>query len=195
MPVLQLREPIWARACHLSIRTTRSVLHKRKRTPMSKRAHRTQRYALCTGEVGTPDWRSTPWQDCWSMCTGEVGTPDWRSKPWQDCYVYRCHSIWILTHILEIRTHIFNAIEIVDGHLAHQRNQIGKVQNAKLCLPNHIPVRDADWFTCHFRQLYFKTDWSEIHFLYTLSFPFYAFVFASAENSEEALGSKVWWKY
>ena len=30
-------------------------------------------------------------------------------------------------------------IEIVDGHLACQRNQIGKVQNAKLSLPNHIP--------------------------------------------------------
>ena len=101
------------------------------------------------------------------MCTGEVGTQDWRSKPWQDCYVYRCHSIWILTHILEIRTHIFNAIEIVDGHLAHERNEIGKVGNAKLCLPNHILFRDADWFKCHFRQLYFKADSSEIHFLYT----------------------------
>ena len=35
----------------------------------------------------------------------------------------------------------------------------------KLCLPNHIPVRSADWFKCHFWQLYFKADWSEIHFL------------------------------
>ena len=24
-----------------------------------------------------------------AMCIGEVGTRDWRSKPWQDCYVYR----------------------------------------------------------------------------------------------------------
>ena len=60
----------------------------------------------------------------------------------------------------------------------------------KLCLPNHIPVRSADWFKCHFRQLYFKADWSEIHF--------YAFVFTLAENMllylfytcKEALGSK-----
>ena len=37
-------------------------------------------------------------------------------------------------------------IEIVDGHLVRQRNQIGKVHNAKLSLPNHIAVRDADWF-------------------------------------------------
>ena len=42
-------------------------------------------------------------------------------------------------------------------------------RNATLCLPNHIPVRDADWFKCHFRQLYFKADWSEIHFLSKLS--------------------------
>ena len=103
----------------------------------------------------------------------------------QLCVYYA--QIWILTHRLEIRasslrTHIFKAIEKVDGHLAHQRNQIGKVRNAKLCLANHIPVRDADWFKCHFRQLYFKADWSEIHFLSTLSLPFYAFVFISAEN-------------
>ena len=96
-------------------------------------------------------------------------------------------QIRILTHRLEIRasswrTHILKAIEIADGHLAHQRNKIGKVQNAEFCLPNQIPVRDADWFKYHFRQLYFKADWSEIHFLFTLSFPFYAFVFTSAEN-------------
>ena len=58
--------------------------------------------------------------------------------------------IWILTQRLEIRalwrTHIFKAIKIVDGHLADQRNQIGKIRNAKLCLPNHIPVGDAEWF-------------------------------------------------
>ena len=40
--------------------------------------------------------------------------------------------------------------------LAHQQNQISKVWNAKLCLPNRIPVRDTDWFKCHFRQSYFK---------------------------------------
>jgi len=39
------------------------------------------------------------------------------------------------------------------------------VRNAKLCLPNHIVVRGADWFKCHFWQLYFKADWLEIHFL------------------------------
>ena len=50
----------------------------------------------------------------------------------------------------------------------HQSNQISKVLNAKLCLPNHIPVRNADWFKCHFRQLYFEADWSK------KSLPFYA---------------------
>ena len=79
-------------------------------------------------------------------------------------------------------THIFKVIKIVDGHLAHQQNQISKIQNAKLCLFNHIPVRDADWFKCHFWQLYFKADWWEIHFLSTLSLPFYTFVFTSAER-------------
>ena len=78
--------------------------------------------------------------------------------------------------------HVFKAIETVDGYLAHQRNKIGKVRNAKLCLPNNIPVRDADWFKCHFRHLYFKADWSEMHFLSKLSLPFYAVVFTSAEN-------------
>ena len=37
-------------------------------------------------------------------------------------------------------------------------------------------------FKCCFWQLYFKPDWSEICFLSTLSFPFYAFVFSLAEN-------------
>ncbi len=84
-------------------------------------------------------------------------------------------QIWILTQKLEIhasfwRTHIFKAIEIVDAHIARQRDQMGQmgnVRNAKICLPNHILVRDADWFKCHFRQLYFKAGWSEIHFLFT----------------------------
>ena len=79
-------------------------------------------------------------------------------------------------------THIFKAIKIVDGYLAQQRNKIGKVQNATLCLPNHIPVCNAHWFKCHYRQLYFKADRSEIHFLCKLSLPFYTFVFTSAEN-------------
>ena len=79
-------------------------------------------------------------------------------------------------------THIFKVIKIVDGHLVHQQNQISKIQNAKLCLFNHIPVRDADWFKCHFWQLYFKADWWEIHFLSTLSLPFYTFVLTSAER-------------
>ena len=74
-------------------------------------------------------------------------------------------------------------IEIVDCYLAHQRNKIGKVRNAKLCLPNHIPVRDANWFKRRFRQLYFKADWSEIHFLSKLSLPFYVSVFTSAEKN------------
>jgi len=50
-----------------------------------------------------------------------------------------------------------------------------------------------------FPAVYFKADWSEIPFPSKLSFPFYAFVFTSAENMslylaytcEEALGSKV----
>ena len=62
-------------------------------------------------------------------------------------------QIWILTHRLQICasswcTRISKAIKIVDGHLAHQQHQISKVWNAKLCLSNHIPVRDADWFKC-----------------------------------------------
>ena len=72
---------------------------------------------------------------------------------------------------------------------------------------NHIPVRDAVWFKRHFRQLYFKADWSEIHFLSKLSLPFYVSVFTSAGKKiekkknvaftwlaymcEEALGSKI----
>ena len=67
-------------------------------------------------------------------------------------------------------SHISKVIEIVDGHLVHQQHQISKVRNAKLCLSNHIPVHDADWFKCHFQQLYLKTDWLEIHFLSMLSF-------------------------
>ena len=54
-------------------------------------------------------------------------------------------------HRLEIRvsswcTHIFKVIEIVDGHLAYQRNQISKIWKAKRWLSNHIPVHSADWF-------------------------------------------------
>ena len=63
-------------------------------------------------------------------------------------------------------------IETVNGHLAYQQNQIGKVGNAKL----PILVHDADWFICHFRQLYFKADGLEIHFLSTS-------VFTLAENT------------
>ena len=79
-------------------------------------------------------------------------------------------QIWIWMHRLEIHasswcTHVFKPIKIVNGHLEHQQNQISKVQNTKLCLPNHIPVCDADWFKWKFRQLYFKADWSQIHFL------------------------------
>ena len=55
-------------------------------------------------------------------------------------------------------------IKIVGGHLAHQRNQTGKIWNTKLCLSNHIPVRDADWFKCHFRHLCFKADWFKCNF-------------------------------
>ena len=60
-------------------------------------------------------------------------------------------QILILMYRLEIRvsswhTHIFEASETVDSHLVQQWNQTGKVRNAKLCLPNHTPVHDADWF-------------------------------------------------
>ena len=97
------------------------------------------------------------------------------------------HRFEFLTHTLEIHesswcTHIFKATDIVDGYLAHQRNKIGKVQNTKLCLPNYLPVRDAEWFKCHFQQLYSKADLLGIHFLSKLSLPFYTFVFTSAEN-------------
>ena len=73
----------------------------------------------------------------------------------------------------------FKAIMIINGHLAHQWNQIGKIQNPKLCSPNHISVRDADWFKCNCQQLYFKADWSEIRFLSTvISFLCLCFHFA-----------------
>ena len=35
------------------------------------------------------------------------------------------------------------------------------------CLPSHIPVHDADWFKFHLRQLSFRSDWLETHFLPT----------------------------
>ena len=54
-------------------------------------------------------------------------------------------------------------------------------------------------------MLYFNVDWSEIHFLSKLSLPVYVSVFIAAGKKiaftwldytcEEALGSKVWWKY
>ena len=89
-------------------------------------------------------------------------------------------------HCLKIRalswgTHIFKAIESEQSFSTSMKpDQQGSER--KLCLPNHIPVHNADWFKCHFRQLYFKSDWLEIHFFSTLPFPFYAFVFTSAEN-------------
>ena len=63
------------------------------------------------------------------MCIDQFGNcaPD-NTQLW----VYYA-QIWILTHIFEICvspwcTHIFKVIKIVNGHLAHQRNQIGKVR-------------------------------------------------------------------
>ena len=69
--------------------------------------------------------------------------------------------------------------KIVD-HLAHQQNQIGKVWNAKLCLPIHILARTGDWFKYHFWQLFFKADWLKIHFLLTLLFSLWI---AKSDNS------------
>ena len=83
-----------------------------------------------------------------------------------------------------------------------QQNKIGKVRNARLFAYLHSCPRC--WlFKCHFRLLYFKADWSEIHFRSKLSLPFYALVFTwlktcrfyLAYTCEEALGSKIWWKY
>ena len=76
----------------------------------------------------------------------------------------------------------------VSRHSAQQWNQIGKVGKAKL----HILVHDADWFKCHFRQLYFRADWSEILFFSMLAFPFCALVFTSAENMLLLPGQCVW---
>ena len=62
---------------------------------------------------------------------------------------------------------------------------INETRSAKFGMQNSAcltTVCYADWFKCHVQQLYFKADWSEIHFLSTLSFPFYTFVFTSAEN-------------
>ena len=120
--------------------------------------------------------------------------------------VYYAH-IWILTHRLEIhasswRTHIFKAIERVDGYLAHQRNKIGKVRNAKLCLLTYIPVRDADWFKlisviCISKLIGRKfTSFLSCHFF---SMPLFSLRLKTCRfylvyTCEEALGSKVWWK-
>ena len=90
--------------------------------------------------------------------------------------------------------------------LAHQRNQISKVWNAKLCLPNHIPVRDTDRFKCHFRQLYFKAKSvgnslpfyaNCYHFLSMLLFSLWlkTWRFLPVYTCKEVLGRKVWWKY
>ena len=106
-------------------------------------------------------------------------------------------GFYLSMHRLEIcasswHTHIFKAIEIVNGHLAHQTHQwkkTGKVQNTKLCLPNHICVHDTDWFKCHFWQLYFKADGSETFFL---SLPFYVFVFTLVEHMSFLPGLHVW---
>ena len=57
-------------------------------------------------------------------------------------------------------------------------------------LPNHIPVCDADWFIRHFWHLYFKADWSEIHFLATLSLPFYALFSFQLKTCRFYLGGK-----
>ena len=108
----------------------------------------------------------------------------------------RVHGrIW-LDEMTSHVSHIFKVIEIVDGHLVHQWHQISKVWNAKLCLSNHIPVHDADWFKCHFQQLYFNADWLEIHFLSTpLSLWLKSCHLYLAYTCKEVLSSKVWWRY
>ena len=57
---------------------------------------------------------------------------------------------------------------------------MGKVWNAKLCLPNHILVSSGDWFKYHFWQLFFKADCLKIHFLLTLLFSLWI---AKSDNS------------
>ena len=89
------------------------------------------------------------------------------------------HSLKI--HAPSWRTQIFKVTESQQSFSTSTKPDQQGLEH-KLCLPNHIPVHNADWFKCHFRQSYFKSDWLEIHFFSTLPFPFYAFVFTLAEN-------------
>ena len=68
-----------------------------------------------------------------------------------------------------------------------------QVLECKLCFPNHVLIRDADWFKCHFGQLYFKADWSEIHFLSLPLFPLQlkTCCFYLAYTCKEALSSNL----
>ena len=68
-------------------------------------------------------------------------------------------------------THIFKAIEIVDGHLAHQRNQVRNANSA--CLTTLLSATLTGLNVI-------SGSWSEI---LCCQLPFYRFVFTSAENT------------
>ena len=76
----------------------------------------------------------------------------WHYSAPDDAQPRACYArISILTHSVEIRasswrTSIFKAVEIVDDRLAHQRIQVGRVLNAKLCFSNYILIRNVLWF-------------------------------------------------
>ena len=55
------------------------------------------------------------------------------------------------------------------------------------CLPNYIPVHDADWFRCHFWQLYLKLIGQK--FTFFLSSPFARFVFLSVMHLLERMNT------
>ena len=95
-------------------------------------------------------------------------------------------SVFLITHNCGSITHRFWCP--VSRSIRHLRQSL----ECKLSLLNHIPVHSADWFKYHFQQLYFKADWSKIHFLFTLSLPFNTFVFTLDENMSLLTGLHVW---
>ena len=79
-------------------------------------------------------------------------------------------QISILMHRLVIHatswcTHTFEVIEIADGHLVHQQKPDWQSSERKTLLAWPHSCLQCWLLKCHFWQLYFKADWSKIHFL------------------------------
>ena len=84
-------------------------------------------------------------------------------------WVYYAH-ISILMHRLVIHAtswcmHTFKVIEIADGHLVHQQKLDWQSSERKTLLAWPHSCLQCWLLKCHFWQLYFKADWSKIHFL------------------------------